>query len=353
MRKYIVFTLFILLGLTAIACAQDEAGDNGNGFGGLLVEESGVTVNWGDGFVSATSEILPMQDTIDPIRTKALAVRQGGVESRKRLLDAVLGLSLDGRTFVAEICKDDPKALSSLRGLIQNSLLNTAENGSGAVAVTASVSVRNGIASVIISPTIPFLSGIAPTISGKRADGTGLHEVAGDEEMNGREAGVYSGIVIDARGFNLTPVLLPLIYDGRGVGVYGAFAVSREAVMKNGLVSYMVNSGSENFKARVGKFPLTVKPVNTQGAGRTNLILSLEDGAKVRSVLKRKSVVENCAVVILVSGASSVQEDGNIHEDVSTEAAAGDAESGAGQVPHARTGIQEEALDGEAVPAQQ
>ncbi len=349
MRLYKFLLLFMLLTFSSIAYAESPAVNSGNGFGGLIVKKEGAKINWGNGFITATSEVLPMQDTIDPIRTRALTVRQGGVESRKLLLDSVLSIQLDGRRKVSSLLKNDIKTMNSLRGFVQNSLLSTALAESGSVEVSASLNIRNGLSSIIIPPTIPFLSGIAPTISGKRNEGAVMLELAENGEVAGREATVHSGIIIDARGFNLTPVLLPLIYDGKGVGVYGPFAVSRESVLKHGLVAYMVDDASENVRSRVGNFPLVVKPVNTQGNKKCNLVLSLDAGVKVRAVLKRKSVVDNCAVVILVDGSKAeivMEESTSEGVDVAVDKVdTSTVDSG--------NGIQEDSLDDKtAVPAQ-
>ncbi len=352
MKKYIFFTLFSLFAFATVACAQESSPNNGNGFGGLVVNQAGSRINWGDGFVSSTTEVLPMQDSLDPQRTLALAIRQGGVEARKKLLDTVMSLSLDGRSTIASTHGDDLKTMNTLRGFVQNSLLSTSMQESGAVNISASLNIRDGLSSIIIPPTIPFLSGIAPTISGKRAEGNIVQELSENAGLEDREAVVHSGIVIDARDFNPSPVLLPLIYDGHGVGVYGAFSVSREAVIKNGLVAYMTDRNSENLKNRVGKFPLTVKPVNTQGPGKCNLILSLEDGAKVRSVLKRKSVTEKCAVVILVSGRSGDSD--TEHKAPLPGDLVDDSDGAAASPAMAEDDINEESLnETPAVPAQQ
>ncbi|WP_027722522.1 hypothetical protein [Maridesulfovibrio zosterae] len=299
MRLFTICALFIVLVFSSVAFAESMDINSGNGFGGLVTTEGGSKVNWGNGLVAATSEVLPMQDSLDPVRTRALAVRQGGVESRKMLLDSVLSLRLTDDVSVASNFKDDLKTMNSLRGFVQNSLLATALVDSGAVEVTASLNLHDGLSSIIIPPTIPFLSGIPPTISGKHSDSS---DVAGTENIEVYEdkAAISSGVIIDARGLEISPVLLPIIYDGKGVGVYGPFAVSRDSTLKYGMVSYVTDISTEAVRSRVGNFPLIVKPVNTQGSNKSNLILSLVDGSKMRGVLKRKSVSEKCAVVVLV-----------------------------------------------------
>lgn len=313
MRLYKILILLLLLCSFSVS-AQAGEGDNGNGFGGLVTEKDGCRVNWGNGIISATSEVQPMADTIDPVRTRALAVRMGGGASRKLLLDSILALPLDGKKNISGVLKDDLKSLNSLRGVVQNSLLSTSLTADGTVLVTASLNLRETLSPIIIPVTIPFLSGIAPTISGKRSEGNVLQEMAESSDVSERKAAVHSGVVIDARGYRVTPVLLPIVYDGKGVGVYGVFAAARESVIKNGMAAYVVDGSAEILRSRVGSFPLVVKPVNTQGSKRSNLILSLEDSARVRAVLKRNSVIQNCAVAILVDARSS-QDDGQIISD--------------------------------------
>ncbi|WP_320175181.1 hypothetical protein [Maridesulfovibrio sp.] len=345
MKIYTFLVLFVLLFTASFACAQGQAADNGDGYGGLIEKYDGTLINWGSGFLSASSSIKLLPGSIDPVRSKALAVRQGGVESRKGLLDMVLSLPLDSRRKVSSIIKDDLKSLNSLRGYVQNSLLDTAVDANGIVVVTSSLNLRNGLSSIIIPPTISFQTGIPPTISGDRGE-TGAELQALESEENGYiDSSVYSGILVDARGLDCNPVLLPLIYDGRGVGVYGPFAVSRETVLKRGIVTYMTDDKSENLRSRIGNFPLKVKAVNTHGASRSNLILSLDDAVKVRAVLKRKIVSENCSVVILVDKPS-----GAVKKDESVDSADEELPQDASAVTD-DSEIQEESLD--AHPAEQ
>lgn len=342
MKKYIIFSLLIMLA-ASFAHAQEQTADNGNGFGGLIEKSDGSMVNWADGFISASSEIKLLPDSIDPVRSKALAVRQGGVESRKALLDVVLGLPVDGKRKVSALLKDDLKALNLLRGYVQNSLLSTALNN-GTVSVTSSLNLRNGLSSIVIPPTLSFQTGIPPTISGERGE-TGVElQALGSGENGFADSAAYSGVVIDGRGLPFTPVLLPIIYDGKGVGVYGSFAVSRESVLRRGLVTYMVDPVSENLRSRVGNFPLTVKAVNSHGRSRSDFILSIDDAAKVRAVLKRRAVIENCAVVILVDGSSR-----KIDVEDGTDSSMPDEQQES--VAENADGIQEDSLD-ETSPAQ-
>ncbi len=291
MRLYSFLVFLLLLAMPTFACADSASS-------GYLFELDGLSINWGSGLISSSSEILPMQDTIDPQRTKALAVRQSGVKARKNLLDSILNLRLTSKELVSGAFEDEMKGAALLRGFVQNSLLSTQDTSDGMVKVTASTHIRGELSSIIIPATLPFLSGIPPTLSDNRDDENSQNP--SDEEGAVVNSSSYSGIVIDARGMDIVPVLLPVIYDGKGIGVYGPFIVSREAVLKNGLVAFVTDTPFSRLRERVGNTPLILTPVSTHGTVRGNVILSLADAAKARAVLTRKSVTDNCAVVIMM-----------------------------------------------------
>ncbi|WP_156952625.1 hypothetical protein [Maridesulfovibrio frigidus] len=291
MRLYSFLVFLLLLAIPTFACADSSSS-------GYISEQDGISINWGSGLISSSSEILPMQDTIDPQRTKALAVRQSGIKARKALLDSILNLRLNSKDIVYDAFKDEMKGSALLRGFVQNSLLSTQDTADGMVKVIASTHIRGELSSIIIPATLPFLSGIPPTLSDSRENDNSLN--SNGEEAVAVSASSYTGIVVDARGMDIAPVLLPVIYDGKGIGVYGPFVVSREAVLKNGLVAFVTDTPFSRLRERVGNTPLVVKPVSTHGTVRGNVILSLADAARARSVLKRKSVTDNCSVVIMM-----------------------------------------------------
>lgn len=272
---------------------------------GLVVDSGKGSIDWGQGNAFGTSSIVPMQDSIDPHRTRALAVRQGGVQARNNLLSALLAVSVDGDSTVRQRLDNKYKALRELRGYVQNSLLKTEVVKQGEVKVKAFVSLRGEIASILYPSSIPFLSGIAPTL-GQRDVVT--EEFTEDMQEESDDYSAYSGIVIDARGVEVNPVLLPTVYDGRGVGVYGAFAVSRANALGKGLAGYYAEPQSKEYFNRVGSNPLWVSLVNTHGRSRSDLVVSIEDGARIKAVLKNDLVESNCAVAVIISAPESEKE---------------------------------------------
>lgn len=269
---------------------------------GLITESGNGSVDWGQGTAFGSSSVIPMEDSIDPLRTHALAVRQAGVQARKNLLSAVLGISIDGEKNVQDNLAEDYKFLSELRGYIQNSFLETKVDDDGQVEVKASVSLRSDISSVIFPASVPFLSGIAPSLGFSATNATmnlqqSMHDVT--------DVVSASGIIIDARSIDVKPALLPTVYGSDGVGLYGAFAVSRSKALSKGLIGYYTDSQSSEVFARVGSNPLRVTAVRSQGKFNTGMILSIGDSSRFKAAMKNGIITTNCAVAVIVTADTS------------------------------------------------
>lgn len=84
-------------------------------------------------------------------------------------------------------------------------------------------------------------------------------------EVNGKGDGNFTGLLVDARGLNCVPHLLPRLVDAGGRVLYGAEWVSPEARTKVGVAAFF--SGLERASAhpRVGDRPLVVKAAAVKG----------------------------------------------------------------------------------------
>lgn len=274
---------------------------------GLTVSSGNGKIDWGQGVALGVSSIVPMEDSIDPSRTKALAVRQAGVQARRNLLNAVLDISIDNRSTVKDIIADDYKSSVDIRGYVQNSLLETKVAGNGEVEVTSSISLRKNIASVIYPSSVPFLSGIEPRLNLSTAIDS-IETLSNFTSGNQTEdqlttSSSYSGIIIDTRSMDIKPVLLPVIYGGDGIGIYGAFSVSRSNVLSKGLVGYFTDIKSDDVFERVGSNPLIVTPARIEGSA--NIVLSVKDGLELKAALENNVITSNCAVAVIVASSTS------------------------------------------------
>ena len=332
----------------ANATEDDEAGEACE-----LVMGQGV-YNWVDGTVRVRRNACPPEgDVLDPARVQRLAVRGAARDARRELYDAISALPLDGRRTVGDALTDEDERIHRLQGLLQNSQLSVEDADSG-VDVIVSVSLRGEVGMLIYPPTVPFLSGIAPRMPGVEFQYDALAGLPGQlgssaigaEEVeklpslkSGNPLGIGSpaappapaspasptppappsapvvvqasprpsvasesgitGLIVDARGMDVKPVLLPVLFSEDGSGVYGSYLVGRENVVDNGMAVYVHRPDARAAVRRAGRRSVTVKALRAPYKGSGELVLGRADAAKARAALTR-SVLERCAVVIVV-----------------------------------------------------
>ncbi|XXF81209.1 hypothetical protein P2318_16025 [Myxococcaceae bacterium GXIMD 01537] len=91
--------------------------------------------------------------------------------------------------------------------------------------------------------------------------------------LNTQGAKKYTGLVVDAGGLGVSPVLAPRLVDGTGRVLYGAEALSSEARATVGVAAWFTQVDAARQAARVGATPLVLKAAKVQGS---DLVLSDE-----------------------------------------------------------------------------
>lgn len=286
-----LLTLFLLLVCTQMAFA----------FRGHVQSHEGASVHWGNGEVVSSVTVKPVGDVLDPVRRKSLAVREAAVTARKQMLDVIEQVRIDSNQTVGYRLAEDLEASEEVRMLLQNSPLTLplpSEEGTveSMGEVSASISMRGAMAELLLPTTIPFLSGIPPKLD--KAEQAPPEDMVDPMGLGVRPGSGYSGVIIDARGLDITPALCPVVYDGSGVGVYGPFVVSRSVAVNSGVAAYSNSDEWVVVRSRVGETPLVVQA--TGKATATDPVISASDAALARAVLGKKGIGDQARVVIVL-----------------------------------------------------
>ncbi|WP_148266924.1 hypothetical protein [Pseudodesulfovibrio mercurii] len=256
------------------------------------------TLSWGTGELSVVRPVEGAAADESDTALSPLSVRRAVVQARKRLLDMVLSVRIDGHQTVGAFLSGDSDLAAQVRGLIQNSLYRGPGLYDEAGTVRVSEKLRGQLAELILPNTIQFQSTIPPRLSTATGQGVDTPDNAPEEVGSGTRG--YTGVVVDARGLKLTPALAPIIYGQDGFGAYGYFQVSRTNVVDKGMVAYSVSDNPKVLAERVGKRPLMVRALGAYGSWRTDVIIAASDARLVRAVVKTGPIADGCRVVILV-----------------------------------------------------
>ncbi len=257
----------------------------------------GGTIAWGSGEVAVVRS-LATDDGEEPAVTDPLAIRKAASQARKQMLDMILSVRIDAKRTVSAYISDDRELATRVRGVVQNSPFERPAVFEDRGEIRVAERLRGKLAELVLPTTIQFQSGIPPKLS------TSMEQSMSFEDGLPEEAGVgargYTGVIIDARGYKVTPALAPVIYGQDGEGAYGAFLVSRASAIAKGVAAYANTSAPEALRERVGDRPLSVRALSAYGSWRTDLIISSPMARLVRAVMRSGDAMENCRLVIVV-----------------------------------------------------
>ncbi len=109
----------------------------------------------------------------------------------------------------------------------------------------------------------------------------------------------YTGIIVDARGLRVTPMLMPVVRDENGREVYGPAFVSREHAVANGMVCYLRDLEAARNNARAGAEPLIVKALVLENPAHPDLTVSSADAARIRGNSEHLAFMKKGRVIVV------------------------------------------------------
>jgi hypothetical protein len=293
MRRVLFFLFSVLLLTAAEASAQsdipfeDEADDS-------FVQEFDLNkgsgnIDWLNGDVTAVGIGSAPRRAVSPAQARAMAVRAAVVTARRNLLEIIQGMRIDSSTTVRDSMVSDDLVENRMRGYLQNSrILDTAYMSDGSVVVTVGLSSRGRMTETVLPESI----------EGKSKSVPGSGSVARDEAV--ADAARVTGLVLDARGFDVTPAMSPRVVDEDGKEVYGYAFVSREFAVKQGIAAYAENLRKAVANPRVEGNPLIVKIAGVADKAKTTLVVSSNAANRIRNSARRYGYLKQCRVVIVV-----------------------------------------------------
>jgi hypothetical protein len=144
------------------------------------------------------------------------------------------------------------------------------------------VNLRGGFAQLVLPKDIKPLDSITPVT------------------MNKTSSPVFTGLVVDAKGLGIRPVMVPRILDENNQEVYGSAFVSREYAVQNGMSGYARNLKEILDNQRVSDHPLVVKGLKTFEPGCSEIVISNADASKLRSASESLYFMKKCRVIIVI-----------------------------------------------------
>ncbi|MFH1122382.1 MAG: hypothetical protein V1758_01845 [Pseudomonadota bacterium] len=240
-------------------------------------------IDWSNRIVEAVGIGMPPSNPINPAQARAVAKSEAESSARSSLLELIRGLRIDSKHFIKEAIEQTDGVYEQLQGFLRNSqMVEVSYMQDGSVKATIALRLTGSFADLFLPKNILNIESV------QRPQGS----------MKPEET--YTGLVVDCRGFQVTPALVPLIVDEDGRALYGSAYASRDYAVQQGMVAYAKNLTDLQKSPRVGTKPLTVKGLRTAKTGGSDIVISDADAAKIKGTASNLDFLQKCRVIIVL-----------------------------------------------------
>ena len=248
----------------------------------IELKENG-SINWSSGVVQAKGIGIPPTKMSGNSSVRTTTLTDAKLNAFHAILKIIKELRINGNTVVGDYAIQEPAIMSKIENMVKNAKVVKKEYlTDGTVNIEMEVNLRGGFAQLILPKDIKPLDSITLMTKNKTS------------------SPVFTGLVVDAKGLGVRPVMVPRILDENNQEVYGPAFVSREYAVQQGMSGYARDLKEILKDQRVSVYPLVVKGLRTSGPGHSEIVISNADASKLRSISESLYFMKKCRVIIVV-----------------------------------------------------
>lgn len=277
MRLFTLMAAFLCTASSVLAQIQPVVTDNqGEG-----------NVNWEERFIVATGIGAPNPDLPESAQRPA-AIRAAQTVALRNAIETVKGIFINSSTTIRNFMVENDEITSSVSGYVkgfeQDGRVKYMNDGSVEVTMKVPLDGIGGIGEMVMGSSI--------------SEKPAINKFEGEKA---KKETVFTGLIINCKGLNIKPALSPRVIDESGREVYGSAFVSREWAIKHGMVGYAkeVEKAAKQVD-RIGKTPGQIKAVKAHGENSTDIVISNDDAASVRSAAANLKFLSECRVLFVI-----------------------------------------------------
>ena len=279
-QRFFVVTMLLVLVSTPHICMADQekppAGD-------CITKLETGTVNWTTGTITALGKALPGDQSQSAKESVFLSARSDAV---RNIINTLKQIKINNELSVSEYASTSNVILAGLEKTAREAIVSKQIYTSAhAVEITIEASLFGGFLQLILPEEIRQIPKINPEINPKKVPGIG-------KSLN-------SGLIIDARGLGIEPVLVPVIVSEQGHEAYSSVFISREFAVQIGVCKYVCSLDQALQDKRIGDNPLVLKGLRKEGRQNATLVISMSDYLVLEKATERHIFLNECKVIIV------------------------------------------------------
>ncbi|MEJ2659046.1 MAG: hypothetical protein P8012_17960 [Desulfobacterales bacterium] len=241
------------------------------------------SIDWTRGVIQAKGIGILPKEVSGNTNPRNEALTNAKLDAFHKIFEIAREVRIDGTTVVGDAALRDDAIRSKIENMAKNAKVVKKEYlTDGTVKIAMEMNLRGGFAQLVLPKEIKPLDSITPVAMNKTSQQT------------------FTGLVVDARGLDVRPVMVPKIIDESDQEVYGSAFVSREYAVQQGMSGYGKDLEKIIHNRRVAGHPLVVKGLKAAGSGRSEIVISNADASKLRSTSESLGFLKKCRVMIVV-----------------------------------------------------
>jgi hypothetical protein len=208
----------------------------------------------------------------------------------RNLLRLVETTLLDSETTVQDGMLESDRIRTKIKGKIRHVQMVGAPRymSDGSVNVTMKMQMREVVKVLAEDPGIKAFS--AP------------QEIQTPQALGSAStaSGVFTGLLIDARGTEISPALSPKVLNEDGDVIYGFADVDRQFSLEQGMMGYLKDPQAARSNERIKDRPFEIKALHSSGKNNADLVISNADGVRLRQMNREQSFLREARVMVVL-----------------------------------------------------
>ncbi|MBI9089517.1 MAG: hypothetical protein JEZ12_09880 [Desulfobacterium sp.] len=241
-------------------------------------------VNWSTGTVLATGKASPLEKGIS--ESPDAILEKTKLDARRNLIEILNRIAFDQGSETSPPPGDT--LMAGIEKLAMDATIAEQHFTSDrAMEVTLEAKMFGGFLQLVLPEKIgeiPPLKILPP----------------GDDHPKPSDQKKYTGLIIDARGLGIQPVIYPVIVSEQGNEIYSARFISREYAVQGGVCQFACTPTLPLVTEKTGPNPLIIRGLRKGGKTNRLIVISKSDAETIEKTAERHGFMKECRVVIVL-----------------------------------------------------
>lgn len=257
-------------------------------------------IDWNDGIVYAVGMGVPNPKFKSRAQQNFSAQKAAETVAKRNLLQMVEELHVTSSTTVKDGMLESDNIQTTITGVLRQvrKVGKTKAMADGSVSVTVAMHMKEILPALLGEQA--YGNFLPPAVKADPEVKVDAAETDKTEDAVKADNGIYTGLIVDARGLNVVPALSPRLISEDGKEVYGSAYVDRDFAVQMGMAGYAKATEEALENDRVAGNPLEIKAVKKASDGVSDIVLSNEDAQLLQSIYKTQTFLREARVMILV-----------------------------------------------------